>query len=91
MILKKPVITEKTIDQYKKEKKATFEVDSKANKINSKQALEKAYDVKVSQVWIINRLGKVKRNRITRYMSKLKDRKIAVFKISDGKIDIFEK
>lgn len=91
MIIRKPVITEKTIAMYKKFKKATFEVDGDANKIEASKALEGAYGVKVLDATVTNRLGKYKFNRLSRKLSKNQDRKIMTFKLSDkDKIEIFE-
>lgn len=92
MLIKRPVITEKSMDQYAKERKVTFELDLKATKNEAKKMLEKVYEVEVENAWVINRLGKLKRNRITRKLSKTADRKFGIFQLAEGsKIDIFEK
>jgi large subunit ribosomal protein L23 len=92
MILKRPVITEKTIANYQSDKKVTFEVDLKANKTQVKRAVESVYGVKVESCSVINRIGKYKTNRITRRAGKTADRKLMVLKLRDSdKIDVFEK
>lgn len=87
-ILLKPVMTEKATN-FAKGKVYMFEVANKANKFQVKDALENLYAVKVSQVRIIKRKGKVR--KVGKYMTKkkLSDKKIAVIKISEGKIDLF--
>ena len=91
MLIKKPVITEKTLDQYKKDRKVTFEVDLNANKLIVKKMIESVYGVEVDSVRVINRVGKYRRKRITRYFGKTKDQKFAILKLKEGnKIDIFE-
>lgn len=91
MLIKKPVITEKTTDQYKKDRKVTFEVDLNANKSNVTSMVQNVYNVEVEKAWVINRVGKYRRNRITRQQMKTKDQKFVVLKLKEGsKIDLFE-
>ena len=59
-IIKKPVITENSMDQMA-EKKYTFEVAKDANKIEIKKAVEEVFGVKVEKVTTMRVLGKVKR------------------------------
>jgi large subunit ribosomal protein L23 len=59
-IIKRPVITSKSIELYKKLGKITFEVHKLANKINIKDAIEKIWSVKVDKVCVMNVAGKVK-------------------------------
>ncbi|MCM6881507.1 50S ribosomal protein L23 [Enterococcus italicus] len=59
-IIKKPVITEKSMLAMD-EKKYTFEVDTRANKTLVKQAVEAAFGVEVKNVNIINVRPKFKR------------------------------
>jgi len=60
-IIKKPVLTEKAYDQMA-DKKYTFEVDIKANKIEIKQAIEEVFEgVKVASVNTMRTEGKMKR------------------------------
>ena len=49
-IIKKPVITEKATAASEKQNAFSFEVDKKANKIEIKNAVEKLYSVKVTEV-----------------------------------------
>ena len=59
-IIKKPVITENSMDQMA-DRKYTFEVAKNANKIEIKKAVEEIFGVKVEKVTTMRVLGKVKR------------------------------
>lgn len=59
-IVKKPVITENSMDQMA-DRKYTFEVAKNANKIEIKKAVEEIFGVKVEKVTTMIVLGKVKR------------------------------
>ncbi|MDY7394397.1 50S ribosomal protein L23 [Aureibaculum sp. 2210JD6-5] len=59
-ILVKPIITEKANDLSELHNKFTFQVDKRANKIEIKNAIEKAYGVTVNKVRTMN--YPVKRN-----------------------------
>ena len=59
-IIKKPVITENSMDQMA-DRKYTFEVAKDANKIEIKKAIEEVFGVKVEKVTTMRVLGKVKR------------------------------
>jgi large subunit ribosomal protein L23 len=49
-----PVLTEKSFDLLERENKLVFAVDSKATKVDIKDAVEKTYDVKVDSVNVVN-------------------------------------
>lgn len=49
-----PIMTEKSFDLLDRENKLVFAVDSKATKPEIKDAVEKAYNVKVESVNVIN-------------------------------------
>ena len=59
-IIKKPVITENSMDQMA-DRKYTFEVAKDANKIEIKKAIEEIFGVKVEKVTTMRVLGKIKR------------------------------
>lgn len=89
-LIKRPVITEKTIRNYKDSKKVTFEVSMDANKLDASKAIQEIYGVKVLDTKVVNRLGKYKFNRLSRKLNKNKDKKIMVFTLSEkDEIDIF--
>ncbi|MDX2496021.1 MAG: 50S ribosomal protein L23 [Desulfuromusa sp.] len=60
-IIRKPLISEKANLLKETSQIVTFEVDRGANKIEIKQAVEKAFDVKVKAVNTIQFRGKMKR------------------------------
>ena len=64
-IIQKPLITEKMTNQSDKYNRFGFYVDRKANKIQIKDAVEKMYNVTVTDIRTSNTPGKVKR-RTTR-------------------------
>ncbi|MDC3417797.1 50S ribosomal protein L23 [Aquibacillus salsiterrae] len=88
-IIKRPVITEHSADLMA-EKKYTFEVDTRANKTQIKDAVEVIFGVKVEQVNTQNLKGKFK--RMGRYGGFRSDRKKAIVKLSkDSKeLEFFE-
>ena len=90
-IIKKPLITEKTMALVQVGK-FTFMVDKKATKKTVKKAIEEFFNVNVKKVWLIKVLGKRKRaGRRQRRMIKKPDYKKAIVKLKEGqKIDLFE-
>jgi large subunit ribosomal protein L23 len=88
-VIKRPVITERSTDAMA-EKKYTFEVDTKANKTEVKDAVELIFGVKVEKVNIQNYKGKFK--RMGRYGGYTSKRKKAIVKLSqDSKeLEFFE-
>ena len=60
-IIRKPLISEKANLLKESAQVVTFEVNRSANKIEIKQAVEKAFDVKVKAVNTIQFRGKMKR------------------------------
>lgn len=91
-LIKSPVVTEKSIQNYKNDNKVTFVVDLEADKISAAKALESVYGVTVESVTVVNRLGKKRTDRVSRRtVRKSKDKKIMVFKLKKGDaIDIFD-
>ena len=62
-VLKKPVLTEKSLALQTEENKYTFDVDLNANKTEVKIAVEKLFNVKVEKVNIMNVKPKAKSYR----------------------------
>ncbi len=58
-----PVLSEKTMRIAEKSNQYAFKVDKRSTKIEIKQAIEKAFDVKVDAVRTVNIQGKVKRTK----------------------------
>jgi large subunit ribosomal protein L23 len=60
-VLKRPILTEKTNIQGDVENRYSFEVDRRANKLQIKEAVEKAFGVRVIAVNVMNVPGKERR------------------------------
>ena len=87
-VLLKPVVTEKTTF-LTGQNKFVFEVDLRANKMQIKEAVEKAFDVTVVHVNTMVVRGKVK--RFGRGFGQQPDRKKAVVTLAPGdSIELFE-
>jgi large subunit ribosomal protein L23 len=87
-IIKKPLITEKTSLQKEAGQIVAFEVSLDANKIEIKQAIEKAFDVKVKNVNTSLVAGKIK--RVGRQFGKRSNWKKAYVTLEEGSsIDFF--
>jgi large subunit ribosomal protein L23 len=80
-IIKKPVITENSMDQMA-DRKYTFEVAKDANKIEIKKAVEEIFGVKVEKVTTMRVLGKIK--RMGANSGKRPDWKKAIVKLADN-------
>jgi len=87
-VLRRPVITEKNT-MLIEQNKYTFEVSRDANKPQIKEAVEKAFKVKVSAVNVIHMPGKMRRAGRRRGMTP--SWKKAVVTLEPGnKIELFE-
>ncbi len=88
-ILIEPVLTEKATKLAKDNKIYMFLVNEKATKNQIKASIEKIYSVKVDNVKILIRKGRVKRFGRRLIPKKTGDKKIAFIKLLKGEIDIF--
>ena len=88
-IIRRPIITEKSMAQMG-EKKYTFVVDVHANKSQIKRAVEEVFGVKVDEVKTARILGKIKRVGV--HIGKRPDYKKAVVKLTESSkaIEFFE-
>ena len=86
-VLKRPVITERSSEQMA-EQKYTFEVDTRANKTEVKDAVEEIFGVKVEKVNIMNYKGKFK--RVGKFGGYTNKRRKAIVKLAEGEIELFE-
>ena len=77
-----PVVTEKASLTGANGKTYVFKVNKKANKYQIKDAVEKAFGVKVVKVNTLN--TKYKNKRVGRYMGKTKPFKKAYVTLSEG-------
>ncbi len=90
LILKKPIITEKSM-QAAKNGKFSFLVDNAANKNHITQAVETLFKVNVVSVSTSAINGKTKRFGKTRRPTKLSDFKKAIVELKKNqKIDLFD-
>ena len=80
-IIKAPVITEKS-GVIAQNGKYVFKVDSRANKIEIKQAVEKIFNVHVKEIRTIN--VKPKKRRVGRYTGLTNRCKKAIVKLAEG-------
>ncbi len=91
-ILHKPILTEKMTIQGEKLNRYGFIVDRKANKLQIKQAVEKMYNVIVTDVNTANYMGKVK-SRYTKagmLVGRSNNYKKAIVTLKNGdKIDFY--
>lgn len=87
-IIQKPLITEKASDLQENGRVVVFEVARDANKIEIKQAIEKAFEVKVDNVNTVLVAGKAK--RFGKNFGKRSNFKKAYVTLAEGsKIDFF--
>jgi len=87
-IIKRPIITEKSMQLVESENKYTFSVDKRANKIQIKNAVEELFEVKVLSVNVINTTPKKK--RVGQYEGYKTELSKAIVQLNqDDKIEIF--
>ena len=81
-VIKRPIITEKGLDQKEDKGILCFEIDVKANKGDVKEAIEKLFKVKVASVKTLSFHGKERRRG--RYSGYKRDWKKAYVKLKPG-------
>ena len=81
-IIKAPIVTEKSAKLAQDGNTITFSVDTKANKTEIKQAVEKVFNVKVESVNTVN--VRPKKKRVGRYVGKTNKVKKAIVKLKEG-------
>lgn len=82
-----PVITEKSANLSADGKKVVFKVAKNANKVQIKQAIEKIFNVKVTNVNTVN--VRPKKKRVGRYEGATKAYKKAYITLAEGsKLDL---
>jgi large subunit ribosomal protein L23 len=89
IILKKPLITEKSSKLQEKNNQYTFLVDVNSNKIEIKREIEDKFGVSVKEVNTVNYEGR--KARVGRFFGKKSDFKKAIVTLAKGdKLDIYE-
>ena len=81
-VIKRPIITEKALDQKEEKRILCFEVSARANKQDVKDAVEKMFKVKVASVKTMQFFGKERRRG--RYTGYRPDWKKAYVKLKPG-------
>lgn len=81
-IIRKPIITEKSMQLVESNNSYTFEVDRKANKVEIKKAIEAIFNVTVVSVKTIN--VRPKKKRMGQYEGYTSAYKKAIVKLIDG-------
>lgn len=88
-IIISPLVTEKSTIQREGQNQYSFKVDKRANKIEIKEAVERLFKIKVTEVRTTMIRGKVK--RLGRRFGKRPDWKKAIVTVKEGdRIDFFE-
>ena len=88
-IIKKPCLTEKGLGLQETFNQVVVRVDSRANKIEIKDAVERLFSVKVVKVRTANMHGKLK--RVGKHAGLQSDWKKAIVTLAEGsKIDFVE-
>lgn len=89
-ILIRPVVSEKSYSLMDRNV-YVFIVDPRATKVDVRQAVERAFGVRVDKVNTMNRKGKATRNRRTNTVGHKPNTKRAIVTLHPGdKIDLFE-
>ena len=81
-IIRKPIITEKSMRQSDTQDIYAFEVDERANKIQVRKAVEELFEVRVVRVNLISMKGKTRRHRYR--AGKTRTWKKALVKVAEG-------
>ena len=89
IVIRHPLLSEKSMAQQKKTNTYVFAVESGANKLEIKYAVQTAYGVKVADVRTAIVKGKEKRGKNMMTMGRRKDWKKAYVKLAEGsRLDI---
>ena len=88
-VVKKPCLTEKGMTLQEMHNQIVVKVDTQANKIEIKEAVEKMFKVKVDKVRTANMQGKTK--RVGKHSGRKADWKKAIVTLAEGhKINFLE-
>lgn len=87
-----PLVSEKAVGQAEALNTYHFKVIQTTNKIEVKKAVEERFDVKVADVRVLNRKGKIKTQytKTARLSGKTADYKRAIVRLEDGhKLELY--
>ncbi len=89
-VIDAPHITEKTMALMQNANKVTLKVSAKANKIEIKDAFQRIFQVKVTDVKVLNQVAKTT-TRGSRYKGTISGYKKAIVTVAEGEaIDLFK-
>ena len=89
-VIVSPLITEKTMALMQNANKVTVKVAEKSNKVEIKEAFQRIFQVKVTDVKVVNQIGKTT-TRGGRYKGTISGFKKAVITVAEGEaIDLFK-
>lgn len=83
-IIKEAIFTERSTNQAEKQNLYTFRVDQRANKLQIKNAVEEAFNVKVADVRTVNVRAKEKLDRYRGIVGKTRGYKKALVQLAEG-------
>ena len=90
-IIRRPVVTEKSMRQSERKNRYTFEVAPDANKVEIRRAVEALFDVDVTKVNTMRIAGKERRRSFRHRSGRTAERKKAVVTLAEGDtIDVVE-
>jgi len=89
-VLKRPIVTEKTMIATDEQNKVTFEVDMRANKLQVKEAVQTAFNVDVTAVRILVMPAKTTRRGKQIRIRQAKWKKAVVTLAPGNSIQLFE-
>lgn len=89
-VLKRPIVTEKTMIATDEQNKVTFEVDMRANKLQVREAVQTAFNVDVTDVHILVMPAKTTRRGKQIRIRQAKWKKAVVTLAPGDSIQLFE-
>ncbi len=90
-IIRRPVVTEKSMRMSEGDNVYTFEVDPSANKVEVRRAVEALFDVSVTKVNTMRLRGKQRRRSYRHGTGRTAERKKAIVTLAPGdSIDLVE-
>lgn len=90
-IIRRPVVTEKSMRTAEEKRTYTFEVDPSANKVEIRRAVEALFNVSVTNVNTMRVAGKTRRRSYRHGVGRTAERKKAMVTLAPGQtIDVVE-
>jgi len=89
-VLKRPIVTEKTMDMTDFDNQYVFEVDMRANKIQIQDAIETVFDVEIEKVRVMVMPAKTIRRGSRIWTRKAKWKKAVVTLVPGESIQLYD-